>query len=170
MVPSTPLPGKNTRTSFPPPRPYLPSRRLRLSLSFPPPAPPQAHPLFPSATPGATPPLTYPASARPDPYHNIRRTNICCVAGCIFGVIAFLLSFACGVGLFPALLAIIFCVVGLVQVHKHPEQAGQRRAIAGLILAIVALIIAVVMFIYLGLPMIKAHEITVTEQTSNDSE
>jgi hypothetical protein len=136
----------------------------------PPPAPPQPHPLFPSATPGATPPLTVPVAARPDPYYSARRTNGWCMAGGVFGIIAFFSAFLCGFGLFPALLGIVLCAVGLFQVHKHPEQAGQGWAISGLILSIIAIIISLLMFAWLGFPILKAHGLTVTEQTSNDSE
>jgi hypothetical protein len=151
-------------TSTLPPVPPVPGAFV------PPPAPPQPHPLFPSATPGATPHLTHPAASRPDPYYNVKRTNGWCIAGCVFGAIAFFFAFLCGIGFFPALIGIVLCFVGLMQVHKRPEQAGQGWAIAGLILSIIALLIAIVMFVYLGLPMLKAHGLTVTEQTSNDSE
>jgi len=69
-----------------------------------------------------------------------------------------------------ALPALLLCIVGLVQVHKHRDQSGQGLAIAGLLLSGVALFIALIFIISLAIPMIEAHELTVTEQTSNDTE
>jgi hypothetical protein len=128
------------------------------------------HPLFPSATPAATPPQTFPAAARPDPYYNAKRTNGWCAWGFGLGLTAFFFSFACGIGLLPALIAILLCIIGLMQVHKQREQAGQGLAIAGLILSAGALLISAIFIVSMAIPMIKAHELTVTEQTSNDSE
>ncbi|MCE0522455.1 MAG: GYF domain-containing protein [Methylacidiphilales bacterium] len=135
------------------------------------PAPPvaQPHPLFPSAAPIATQQSVFSPTARPDPYYNVKPTNGWCGWGFGLGLAGFFLSFAC-VGIFPALLAFPICIVGLAQVHKHREQAGQGLAIAGLILSSVALLISLVFILSLAIPMIKAHEFTVTEQTSNDSE
>ena len=86
------------------------------------------------------------------------------------GTISFLLAFACGIGFLPALLAVPLCIVGLMQVGKHREQSGQGLAIAGLALSGFAILISLVIFVAFALPMIKAHELTVTEQTSNDSD
>jgi hypothetical protein len=134
------------------------------------PAPPatQPHPLFPSAAPAQH--SVFPPGARPDPYYNVKPTNGWCAWGFGLGLFSFFLSFACGIGLLPALLAFPLCIVGMVQVQKHREQAGHGLAVAGLILSSVALLISLVFIISLAIPILKAHGLTVTEQTSNDSE
>jgi hypothetical protein len=137
----------------------------------PPPPVAQPHPLFPSAAPVQGQPHIIPTpGARPDPYYNVRPTNGWCGWGFGLGLTAFFFSFACGAGLIPALISLPLCVVGLAKVHKNRQQAGQGLAIAGLILATVALIVSLVFIISLSIPMLKAHGLTVTEQTTNDSE
>ena len=134
--------------------------------------PPQVnspHPLFPSAAPVPTGHPVFPATARPDPYYNVKPTNSWCAWGFGLGLAGFLLSFVC-VGVIPALLAFPLCIVGLAQVHKNPEQAGQRLAIAGLALSGLALIVSFIFILSVAIPMLKAHGITVTEQTSSDSQ
>jgi len=147
-----------------PPIPPLPP----LPLANPPP-PPQPQLLPPSATPDATGRPAFPPDARPDPYYHVKPTNGWCGWGFGFGLAALILSFACGIGLFPALLAIPICIIGLVRVQRHREQAGRGLAIAGLILSGIAVLIALTMIISLAIPMMKAHGLTVTEETSNDS-
>jgi len=131
---------------------------------------PQAHPLFPSAASAPTHPPVFPAGSRPDPYYHVKPTNGWCGWGFGLGLAGFFLSFACGVGLLLALPSLLLCVVGLAQVHKHREQSGQGLAIAGLVLSGIALLVSAIFIVSLAIPMIKAHELTVTEQTSNDSE
>jgi len=150
--------------SLPPLPPLIPTPPVA-----PPPPAAQGHPLFPSAPVTGQPP-GYPPGARPDPYYNVKPTNGWCGWGFGFGLAAIVLSFACGIGLFPALLSIPLCIIGLVQVHKHREQAGQGLAIAGLILSGIAVLISLIFVISLAVPIMKAHGLTVTEETSNDSE
>ena len=126
------------------------------------------HPLFPSAAPAQH--SVFSPGARPDPYYNVKPTNGWCAWGFGLGLLSFFLSFACGVGLLPALLAFPLCIVGMVQVQKHREQAGQGLAIAGLILSGISLVISLIFILWLAVPILKAHGLTVTEQTSNDSE
>ena len=111
-----------------------------------------------------------PPAARPDPYYNVKPTKGWCGWGFGLGLAGFFLSFACGLGLLPALLALPLCIVGLAKVHKNREQAGQGIAIAGLILSSIALLVSLIFISATALPIIRAHELTVTEQTSNDSE
>jgi hypothetical protein len=153
----------------------------------------QAHPLFPSAAPtGAHPPVFHPAptlpllnqmtkeygqqpypfatGARPDSYPHSKPTNGWCAWGFGLGLAAFCFSFLCGIGLLPALVAIPLCIIGLMQLAKHREQAGHWLAIWGLVLSGLTLIVVAVFAIKLAMPIMKAHGLTVTEETTNDSE
>jgi len=82
------------------------------------------------------------------------------------GIVAFFLSFACGVGALPAIPGLFVSIMGLMQIHHHREQAGQRRAVIGLLLSAIALIISLIFILALALPIIKKHQQTATEQTS----
>ena len=64
----------------------------------------------------------------------------------------------------------LLCVVGLTQLRSHPEQGGHGLALWGLALSTLALIVSLAVIIWIAVPIIKSHQITVTEQTSNDSE
>jgi hypothetical protein len=75
----------------------------------------------------------------------------------------------CGIGALPAIISVILCIIGLVQVSKNPSQGGQGLAIGGLIISFVALLIAIGMIAWMS-GNLHMHGITVTEQTSNDSE
>ena len=70
----------------------------------------------------------------------------------------------------PAIPAFFSCIMGLMQVHRHREQAGQRRAIIGLLLAGLALLISLAFIVALSVQFIKERQQTTTEQTSNSSE
>jgi hypothetical protein len=168
-----PMAWKRYQEVFPanpglPPIPTLPPLPVT-----PPPAPPapQAHPLFPSAAPVPTQHPAFPPSPRPDPYYQkIRPTNAWCAWGYWLGLASFFFAFACGLGVFTAPIAFVLCIVGLAQVHQHREQAGQYQAIWGLILSCIALLIAVIIIFAVDVRILKAHGLTVPEQTSNDSE
>jgi hypothetical protein len=157
----------------------------------PPPAPPvppvmqahpAAHPLFPSASPIAWPATVLPASVpspgapfythgpRPDPYNHARQTNGYCAWGFGFGLAAFFFSFVCGIGVFPALAAIPLCIFGLIQLGKHHEQTGHWLAISGLVLSSLALVVVLLWAVYFAMPIMRAHGLTVTEETTNDSQ
>ena len=142
----------------------------------------QGHPLFPSAAPAAYPtsvpsvhhpatpqPPVFSPAARPDSYPHAKPTNGWCAWGFGLGLAAFCFSFLCGLGLFPALLAIPLSVVGLLQLQKHREQSGHWLAIWGLVLSALTLAVVLVYFYYLAMPIMKAHGLTVTEETTNDS-
>jgi len=156
--------------TLPPLPPLAPPLPVLPVTPVPAPLPAQPHPLFPSAVPAATQSPVYQPGARPDPYYNVKPTNGYCAWGFGLGLAAFFFSFACGIGLLPALISIPLCIIGLMQVHKHREQAGQWLAIFGLILSGLTLLISLIFIISLAVPFMKAHGITVTEQTSNDSE
>jgi hypothetical protein len=129
--------------------------------------PAAAHPLFPSAAPVPHP--VFPPGARPDPYYNVKPTNACCAWGFGLGLASFFFSFACGIGLLPAVIAFPLSIVGLAQVHKRREQSGQGLAIAGLVLSGLALLLALIIILSF-VTKFKMHDFTVTEQTSSDSE
>jgi hypothetical protein len=178
--PSADWAWKRYREVFPtnlPPVP--PAAILPASPAVPPPAnPPQVaapHPLFPSATSASNQHPAFPADTRPDPYYKIKPTNGWCAWGFGLALLALCVTLAtCGIGgilaLLLALPALLLCIVGLTQVHKNHEQTGQGLAIAGLVMSSVVLLIALIFILLFASNMIKAHGLTVTEQTSNDSE
>jgi len=135
-------------------------------------APPPPHPLFPSAS---LPPLGHahplPSGPLPGPhYYPTRKINTWCGWGFGLGLAATFLTFACGIGALVAIPAFLICIMGLVQVHRNREQAGQGLAIAGLVLSGIALLLSLIFILTLAIPFIKEHEKTTTEQTSNSSE
>lgn len=69
-----------------------------------------------------------------------------------------------------ALPALIVCIVGMIQVNQHRDQAGQGMAIAGLILSGLALILSLVLLAWALPAVIKKYEFSITEQTTNDTE
>ena len=135
------------------------------------PPPAQPHPLFPSAAPIAGSGPVFPPGARPGPYYKVKPTNSACAWGFGLGLAGFIFSMACGLGLFLALPSLLFCVVGLAQLSKNKEQEGKGLAIAGLVLSSIALVVSLILIISIAIPILKSHSsLTVTEQTSNDSE
>src|ERR1700691_6644884 len=121
------FPSSPSLPSLPsPPTPPLPPQVITPQVNPP-------HPLFPSAVSPQHP--VFPPGTRSDPYYNVKPTNGWCAWGFGLGLAGFFLSFACGVGVLPALFALPLCIVGLAQVHKKREQAGQGLAVAGLILS-----------------------------------
>jgi hypothetical protein len=145
----------------PPPPAFLPPSPI--------PVPPPAHPLFPSSSPVAGAYPVYPSPGYSPVHPPAKPTNGWCAWGFGLSLLGFFFAF-CGIGVIPALISVILCIVGLVQVSKNREQAGQGLAIGGLIFSAIGLIIAVILIACLAAPMLKAQGITVTEQTSNDSE
>ena len=85
-----------------------------------------------------TPPTISPPIPGP-----VRKTNSNAMAGLIFGILAF---FCCCKFLFGPL-GIIFSLVGLSEINRHPEfYEGRGLAIAGLVLSILSLLLAVMLF------------------------
>jgi hypothetical protein len=126
---------------------------------------PQAHPHYPA--PGT--PIFAPAP-RHDPYYHVKPTNVWCAWGFGLGLAAIFFAFVCGIGLLPALGSIPLCIIGLTQLQKRHEQTGKWLAIWGLVLSSFALVISLILIIWMSMPYLKLHGLTVTEQTTNDSE
>ena len=99
----------------------------------------------------------------------LRPTNSWCAWGFALSLVGFCFAFLC-IGIFPALIAIVLCLIGLVQVNKHREQGGMGLAVTGLIFSGVAVVIFAILIAVFAPSIIKGHGLTVTEQTSNDSE
>ncbi|HEY1718067.1 MAG TPA: DUF4190 domain-containing protein [Verrucomicrobiae bacterium] len=79
------------------------------------------------------------------PPNQPRTNNSFAIAGLIFGIVSFL---CCCKFLF-APLGIVFSLIGLSQINRHPElYEGRSLAIAGLVLSIVSLLLAVVLVIF----------------------
>ncbi len=137
------------------------------------PAPTAAHPLFPSAAHGHPMPAGYPAggplTVHPIAYPPMRPTNSWCAWGFALSLVGFCFAF-CWIGLFPALVGLVLCIIGLVQVNKNREEGGMGLAITGLIFSCVALLIVAALMAMFVPSILKGHGLTVTEQTSNDSE
>jgi hypothetical protein len=127
-----------------------------------------AHPLFPSAGSPIPPPIFTPTFQPGPHYQPVRPTNGWCGWGFALGLIGLVFSFAC-IGLIPALISLVLCIVGLVKVGKNPSQSGRGLAIAGVCLSGFALLISIVILCF-AIPNMKFHEMTVTEQTSSDSD
>jgi hypothetical protein len=125
---------------------------------------PPATPPAPAFVPGAMPVTTG------QPAYTLKPTNRWCAWGFGLGLTGFFFSFACGMGLLLALPSLLLCIVGLSQVAKNHAQAGKGLAVAGLILSSVAVLISLGLFLALATPVFRAHQLTVTEQTSNDSD
>jgi hypothetical protein len=130
--------------------------------------PTASHPLFPSAGTGQPGHPTYPAQGQPYAYP-IRPTNSWCAWGFALSLVGLCLTCAC-IGVVPAVIAAVLCIIGLVQVSKNREQGGMGLAITGLIFSAVAVLLFAILVCVFGPSIMKGHGLTVTEQTSNDSE
>jgi hypothetical protein len=101
--------------------------------------------VLPEFTGHFTPPVPPPIS--PPVFGRVRKTNSYAMAGMIFGILAF---FCCCKFLF-GVLGIVFSLIGLSQISRHPElYEGRGLAIAGLVLSILSLLLALV-FIMIAL-------------------
>jgi len=143
-----------------------------------PPAPPVAtpplvtarHPLFPSAAAVPAQTSVFPSTPRPDPYYAVKPTSGWCAWGFGLGLAGFCFSFACGLGMLLAFPSLLLCLFGLARLRNHPEQSGRGLALWGLALSTVTLLVSIAFIVWVAVPMIKTSQMTVTEQTSNDSE
>lgn len=73
------------------------------------------------------------------------KKNSFAVAGMIFGIVSFL---CCCKFLFGAL-GIVFSLIGLSQINRHPElYEGRGLAIAGLVLSILSLLLALALIAF----------------------
>jgi hypothetical protein len=74
------------------------------------------------------------------------KNNPFAVAGLILGIVSITFGLCCCYGLPFNLLGILFSLIGLAQIQKHPETySGRGLAIAGLICSIVSLTLAAVL-------------------------
>ena len=171
-MPSPPCrPCRSPRRRYHPPRRPCPRHRRFHPLRL--------HPR-PSLIPSFPPPrrlraisrlsLRPPVRAR-TPITRPRPTNFYCGWGFALALASpFLALITCGFGGLLAFPALLFCIVGLAQVHRNRAQSGQGLAVSGLFFSILALLILTGFFFWLGVPLIKGHGLTVTEETTNDSD
>lgn len=132
---------------------------------------PQPHPLFPSAASPVTHQPGLSPVARPDPYYDFKPTNSWCAWG--FGLSLgglFFTVFACGLGIFLTLPAFFICLYAWYQVQHNPAQTGKGLAIAGFLISGFTLVIFLAVFLAIAIPALKAHNLTVTEQSTNDTQ
>ncbi|MDX2133747.1 MAG: DUF4190 domain-containing protein [Saprospiraceae bacterium] len=62
-----------------------------------------------------------------------------CTTAAILGFVGLLLFFL----LLPSFLGVIFGIIGIIRVKKHPERRGKGAAITGLILGIIGLVLGI---------------------------
>ena len=80
------------------------------------------------------------APASPPPYVPVRKTNSCAVTGLVLGILSITGGLCC-YGLPFNILGLVFSLIGLTQIHNHPETYdGKGMAIAGLMLSILGLL------------------------------
>jgi hypothetical protein len=147
----------------------------------PPPVPGSVPAPIPSAPTAATPHPLFPSAGTAQPGHPeyrpvaqsyaypIRPTNSWCAWGFALSLVGLCLAIFC-IGVVPALIAAVLCIIGLVQVTKNREQGGMGLAVTGLIFSGIAVLLFAIIVCVFGPAIIKGHGLTVTEQTSNDSE
>jgi len=175
VFPPTPvLPPTPPPFTAPPVPPPIVQAQPRFSYAPPPPAPvTQPHPLFPSAAPVSSgqPRSVFPPDTRPDPFHDsVRKTNGWCQWGFWLGLASVPLLLACGVGSLVALVSLFLCLGGLAQVLHHQEQSGRDLALGGLLLSSFTLLLTIGFLAWAVPAILKSHGLTVTEQSTSDSE
>ena len=155
IPPSAPAPPPLVPGSVPAPIPSAPTAAT-------------SHPLFPSA--GTTQPGHPEFRPVAQSYaYPIRPTNSWCAWGFALSLVGLCLAIFC-IGVVPALIAAVLCIIGLVQVTKNREQGGMGLAVTGLIFSGIAVLLFAIIVCVFGPSIVKGHGLTVTEQTSNDSE
>ncbi len=83
---------------------------------------------------------TTPAPPTIAPPVHARRTSGFATAGMVCGILAWTLFCCCCAGVPFSLFALVFSLIGLSQINRHPElYEGRGQAIAGLVLAILYL-------------------------------
>ncbi len=82
----------------------------------------------------------------------------------------FFTVFACGLGVFLALPAFFICIYAWMQVQHNPTQSGKGLAITGALISGFSLIIFFAIALAIAVPAFKAHNQTVTDQSSNDTQ
>lgn len=116
----------------------------------------QSHALAPGATEwkplGALPEFAacfappLPPRIRPLPGATYRKTSSYATAGLVCGILS--LFFCCCYGFPFNILGLIFSLIGLVQIRRHPESYdGQGLAIAGLILSLASFVLYAILLV-----------------------
>jgi hypothetical protein len=105
-----------------------------------------------------------------DAHAPIVRTNKWCAWGFGLGLGSVLGIFACGIGALLAPFGFIVSIVGLTRVQQRHEETGRGMAIAGVLLSSFTLLLTLIVILSVTIPMIRAHERTATEETTNDSQ
>lgn len=81
------------------------------------------------------------APSRPPLYVLVRKTSSFAVTGLVFGILSITGGLCC-YGLPFNILGLVFSIIGLTQIHKHPETYdGKGMAVAGLVLSILGLLV-----------------------------
>ena len=81
------------------------------------------------------------APTRPPLYLPVRKTNSFAVTGLVFGILSITGGLCC-YGLPFNILGLVFSIIGLTQIHNHPETYdGKGLAIAGLVLSLLGLLV-----------------------------
>ena len=84
---------------------------------------------------------SFAAFASPPMYVPVRRTNSFAVTGLVLGILSITGGLCC-YGLPFNILGVIFSIIGLTQIHNHPETYdGKGMAIAGLVLSVLGILI-----------------------------
>lgn len=77
------------------------------------------------------------------------RTNPMAVLGLIMGLFSLTLGCCCCYGFPFNFLGIIFCAMGLSQIHRHPNrESGKGLAIAGLIMCVLSFVLTALAFLW----------------------
>jgi hypothetical protein len=106
-----------------------------------------------------TPPVIGPLRPGTATVGQVPRNNSFATAGLVFGILS--LTCCCGCGLPFAILGLVFSLIGLGQINRHPElHEGYGLAIAGLILSGASLVLGfglVLLNLALNPPSIAWH-------------
>ena len=90
-----------------------------------------------------TPPVIGPLKPGTSTAGQLPKTNAFATAGLIFAMLAWM-SFCCCCGFPFSLFGVVFSLIGLLQINRHPEHyEGRGLAIAGLVLSAASLVLGI---------------------------